>query len=110
MNRSATNEPVRGGVIVYLNGTSSSGKTTIAHELHQMLPGPWVNVEADHFFATLSHPEPWTVQPIVSAIHAFAATTAGSGVAVIVDGFLATRTWLKDAADQLAGQRAFLVA
>ncbi len=110
MNNSATKGPVRDGVIVYLNGTSSSGKTKLARDLHQILPGPWVNVEADHFFATLSHSEPWTVQPIVSAIHAFAATAAGSGVSVIVDGFLATRTWLKDAADQLAGQRAYLVA
>jgi chloramphenicol 3-O phosphotransferase len=102
--------PTFGGTIVYLNGTSSSGKTTLANSLHEILPGSWLNVQADSFFNLLTRPDPWTIQPVLSAIHALAVTAARGGVGVIVDGLLATRTWLKDAADRLADQRAFLVA
>jgi chloramphenicol 3-O phosphotransferase len=78
--------------------------------LHQTLPGPWLNLEGDRFFAVLSHPEPRLVQPVVSAIHAFAATAARGGVGVIIDGLLTSRTWLKDAVMHLAERRAYLVA
>jgi chloramphenicol 3-O phosphotransferase len=100
------------GTVVYLNGTSSSGKTTLAGALHQILPGPWLRVEGDYFFTRLSHPEPWTwtIEAVVSAIHAFTATAAASGLNAIVDGLLVNRTWLKDAAERLAERRAYLVA
>jgi chloramphenicol 3-O phosphotransferase len=97
------------GIVVYLNGTSSSGKTALAGELHKTLPGPWLNVEADRFFGVLSHPEPWVVQPVVAALHAFVACAGDGGVGAIVDGLLTMRDWLKDAVDQLADRRAFLV-
>jgi chloramphenicol 3-O phosphotransferase len=102
--------PASSGAIIYLNGTSSSGKTSVANRLHETLLGPWLNVQADYLFTRLTEPDPWTVQPVVSAIPVFAATAARGGVGVIVDGLLATRTWLKDAADRLADHRAFLVA
>jgi chloramphenicol 3-O-phosphotransferase len=49
------------GTIIYLNGTSSSGKTSVANRLHDTLPGPWLNVHADYFFTRLTEPDPWTV-------------------------------------------------
>lgn len=110
MSTAETDQSNREGIILYLNGTSSSGKTTLARELHHILHGPWLNVQGDTFFAELSHPEPWAVQPIVSAIHAFVVTVGRGGVGVIVDGLLVTRTWLKDAVDQLAEHQAYLVA
>ncbi len=66
-------------------------------------------MEADRFFAVLSHPEPWVVLPVVAAVHAFVARAADGGVGGIVDGLLPMRDWLKDAIDQLADRRAFLV-
>jgi chloramphenicol 3-O phosphotransferase len=110
MDESGRGEPGQEGIVLYLNGTSSSGKTALARELHRVLPGSWLIIEGDTFFRDLSHPEPWTVQPIVSGIHALAATVARGGVGVIIDGLLTTRTWLKDAVEQLTERRAFLVA
>ncbi len=97
------------GTILYLNGTSSSGKSALAGELHKRLPGPWLNVEADRFFAVLSHPEPWVVLPVVAAVHAFVARAADAAVGGIGDGLLPMRDWLKDAIDQLADRHAFFV-
>jgi len=37
------------GVIIFLNGTSSSGKTSIAKELQRQLDEPFLHVAVDHF-------------------------------------------------------------
>jgi len=37
------------GTIIYLNGTSSAGKTTLAQALQERLPAPYVHVSLDSF-------------------------------------------------------------
>ncbi len=37
------------GRIIFLNGTSSSGKTTLAYALQELLPEPWLHVALDQF-------------------------------------------------------------
>jgi chloramphenicol 3-O phosphotransferase len=37
------------GTIIYLNGTSSSGKTTLVHALHDRLAVPYLHCGIDHF-------------------------------------------------------------
>lgn len=37
------------GKIIFLNGTSSAGKTTLAHALQEVLPEPWLHVALDQF-------------------------------------------------------------
>lgn len=37
------------GKIIFLNGTSSAGKTTLAHALQEVLPEPWLHVALDHY-------------------------------------------------------------
>lgn len=37
------------GKIIFLNGTSSAGKTTLAHALQELLPEPWLHVALDQF-------------------------------------------------------------
>ncbi|MEX0942474.1 MAG: AAA family ATPase [Pseudomonadales bacterium] len=37
------------GQIIFLNGTSSAGKTTLAHALQEVLPEPYLHVALDHF-------------------------------------------------------------
>ena len=37
------------GKIIFLNGTSSAGKTTLAHALQERLPEPWLHVALDQF-------------------------------------------------------------
>jgi chloramphenicol 3-O phosphotransferase len=100
----------QGGTVLYLNGTTSSGKTTLAAALHARLPGPWLRLEGDRFFAMLSRDHARMTNAVVSSLHAFAAAAAASGLSVVVDGLLTSRTWLADAAEKLAGHRAFLVA
>ena len=38
-----------GGTIIFLNGTSSAGKTTLAHALQETLPEPYQHVALDQF-------------------------------------------------------------
>lgn len=37
------------GRIIFLNGTSSSGKTTLAHQLQEILPQAWLHIALDQF-------------------------------------------------------------
>lgn len=37
------------GTIIFLNGTSSSGKTTLAHQLQEILPAPYLHIALDQF-------------------------------------------------------------
>ena len=37
------------GKIIFLNGTSSAGKTTLAHALQERLPEPWLHIALDQF-------------------------------------------------------------
>ena len=42
------------GSIIFLNGTSSSGKTSIAKALQQILDEPYLHCSADGFFSMLA--------------------------------------------------------
>ena len=37
------------GTVIFLNGTSSAGKTTLAHALQELLPQPYIHVALDQF-------------------------------------------------------------
>jgi chloramphenicol 3-O-phosphotransferase len=41
------------GRIVLLNGTSSSGKTTLVRALQDLLPDPWIEIGIDRFVFAL---------------------------------------------------------
>ena len=41
------------GRIILLNGTSSSGKTTLVHALQSALPDPWLEIGIDRFVFAL---------------------------------------------------------
>lgn len=40
---------MQAGSIIFLNGTSSSGKTTLAHQLQEVLPDAWLHIALDQF-------------------------------------------------------------
>ena len=44
---------MKNGKIIFLNGTSSSGKTSIAKELQQILKEPYLLVSIDNFISML---------------------------------------------------------
>ena len=113
----------RTGRIILLNGTSSSGKTTLVRALQAILPDPWLEIGIDRFVFSL--PKQYLDQPLWSEVfryvrpdgqadgsfrivtgrlgqrlvlgmHATAAALAGQGLNVIVDHVLLEDDWLAD--------------
>jgi chloramphenicol 3-O phosphotransferase len=79
--------------IIFLNGVSSSGKTTIARLLQQALPAPYLHVQLDSFEQMLPDRYDeggafeWTAlfPLLLSGFHRSIAELAGAGSNLIVD-------------------------
>ena len=94
------------GKIILLNGTSSSGKTTIAKALQKILTEPYMLIAIDDHFNKL--PEWfWTVNKqdealirqktfsaMISGFHKTIPVLAKSGINVIVDHVFEEKEWL----------------
>ena len=113
----------RSGRIILLNGTSSSGKTTLVRALQATLPDPWLEIGIDRFVFAL--PKAYLDQPLwsevfryvrpdgradgpfrietgplgrrlVNGMHRTVAALAGAGLDVIVDHVLLEPEWLAE--------------
>jgi chloramphenicol 3-O phosphotransferase len=113
------------GRIILVNGTSSSGKSTLVKALQASLPELWLEMGIDRFAYSL--PGRVAGQPVwpqlfryvptedpsdeafaiettalgrrfVSGLHAAVAVLAGLGFNIIVDQVILERSWLEDAA------------
>jgi chloramphenicol 3-O phosphotransferase len=120
----------RSGRIILINGTSSSGKTTLVKGLQATLPDLWLEMGIDRFAYALPgrvlgqptwpqlfryvRPEgesdgPFTIettvlgQRFISGIHATAAALAAAGLNVIVDHVLLEEAWLDECSRRWAG-------
>ena len=96
------------GRIIFLNGTSSSGKSTLARALQARLPEPHMHVAIDAFFHM--YPERiWNatrqedddafrrlVPVVVSGVQRSAAALAEAGNHLIVDHVLENPAWLRE--------------
>ncbi|HEU0237550.1 MAG TPA: AAA family ATPase [Candidatus Limnocylindrales bacterium] len=116
-------ESDRTGRIILLNGTSSSGKTSLVRALQDRLPDPWLELGIDRFVFALprrylnqpgwsdvfryirkdgSADGPFTIEPgplgrrLVGGMHRTAAALAEVGIDVIVDHVLLERAWLDE--------------
>lgn len=125
----------RGRVIV-LNGTSSSGKSTLTRALQARLDGAWLGVGIDTVVYAL--PKAYLDQPrwsevfryvpaesgshapyrietgelghrLVDALHRMVAAMADAGLSVIVDHVLLEADWLPDLAERLEGHDVLFV-
>lgn len=90
------------GQVVLLNGTSSSGKSTIAKELLEVLDGTWFHLAIDQFHHVRARRD-WTeeeflpvFQRTVLGFHRAVAGMASAGNNVIVDHILGERWRLED--------------
>ena len=110
----AKTRPVMAGQIIVLNGTSSSGKTSIVHALQDVLAEPYLDVGLDKFIWML--PKRYLVPPLwqevlglateagpvgqrlISGIHQAVATLSKAGNHVIVDHVLLERPWVTECA------------
>lgn len=107
-------------MIVVLNGTSSSGKSTLAKALQRALPDPYLHLGIDTVVFALPgrwlNPPLWhevftyrgadpeleiTAGPLgdrlVTALHRMVASVAAEGWGVLVDHVLLDRGWVADA-------------
>jgi chloramphenicol 3-O phosphotransferase len=115
----------RPGRIILINGTSSSGKTTLVRGLQASLPELWLEMGIDRFAYALpgrvlgqpTWPQlfryvrqdgtsagPFTImttvlgQRFISGMHATVAVLAEGGLNVIVDHVLLEQAWLEECA------------
>ncbi|MDB5033582.1 MAG: chloramphenicol phosphotransferase [Chlorobi bacterium] len=103
------------GHVILLNGTSSSGKTSIARALQEWLTEPYMNVSVDGFFNCYpekflnprSREEAQTfsrlIPSVVSGLHGSVAALADAGNNMIVDHVLEKSEWLNECVERWAG-------
>lgn len=90
------------GTIIFLNGTTSAGKTSIARELLQILDAPYLHLPLDTFVAMRTPRDLGKVEgarvfaQIVSGFHHTLAALAGVGNNLIVDHVLVEQAWLAE--------------
>ena len=99
------------GNIIFLNGTSSSGKTSIAKELQRILKEPYLLVSVDNFISMLPQkylngefPETFgkTILKIIHGMHHSISALASSGNNIIVDHVLEQKEWLEECVNVLS--------
>ncbi len=104
--------------IILLNGTSSSGKTTIAKQLQQQLPTPFMHVQVDTFAEML--PEGFlengdpelrraTGPKLISGYHRALAALAEAGNDLIVDHVIPSPKWFAECVTLFAPYRVLFV-
>ncbi|MFF7984388.1 AAA family ATPase [Streptomyces sp. NPDC007901] len=104
------------GTVILLNGTSSSGKSSIAAELLRILDGTWFHLPVDAFHAMRGGGEiaPDDLQAEIDrtakGFHRAVAGMAAAGNNVVVDHPLSRRWRLLDLLDLLPPERTLLVA
>lgn len=113
------------GTIIILNGTSSSGKTTLLKALQAMLPEPFLDAGLDRFIwmmprRYLNRPL-WddilglatqagqTGHQLATSMHQAIAAISRSGSHVVADHVLVEPAWLQECADLFSDLPAYLV-
>ncbi|CAL9475517.1 chloramphenicol phosphotransferase CPT family protein [Streptomyces sp. enrichment culture] len=115
MKRGAHAGPGRGGLIVFLNGTSSSGKSSIAGELLRVLDEPYFHLPVDAFHAMRSRREvtpeelPGVLRRTWAGFHRAVAGMAAAGNNVVVDHVLSEEWRLLDCLDLFDARDVVLV-
>lgn len=114
------------GTILVLNGTSSSGKTSVVKALQNLLAEPFLDAGIDRFLWML--PKRYLDQPLwdevlgradragplgqqlMSDMHHVAAMLARRGTNVVVDHVLVEPAWTRECAALFANLPAYLIA
>ena len=101
---------------ILLNGTSSSGKTTLATALQRAMPEPVLYVSNDNFiFMTPAHvlkddsARPKVLMPLLSAFHRSLPLIAGCGFPMIIDHVIERWDWMDEIAEALRGFDVYFV-
>jgi chloramphenicol 3-O phosphotransferase len=104
------------GHIIFLNGTSSAGKTSIAKMLQRILDEPALHVTLDSFIGMLPEHgifdqarETAAFFRMIPGFHRAIPALASCGLVLIVDHVLQEPAWLQECVEALAGYRVFFV-
>lgn len=105
------------GKIILLNGTSSSGKSSIAKILHkELISPPWMFLELDNFLNKLpldhiqSQEEFMKILPkTILGFNSVVVTMADQGVNCIVDHVFQEDGWYKDFSEKSKEQKVFTI-
>jgi chloramphenicol 3-O phosphotransferase len=108
------------GCIIFLNGASSSGKSTLARALQEALAEPFLHVSSDHLVATgmlparrdPNGPFAWWEQMrprFFAGFHRCLPALASAGNDLIVEHIIEFRAWRTDLARLLLGLDVFLI-
>lgn len=106
----AASDGAPGGLIIFLNGTSSSGKSSIAVELLRILDEPFFHLPVDAFHAmrTRQEMEPERLATVLHrtwrGYHRAIAGMAAAGNNVVVDHVLSEEWRLRDCLDLFVPQ------
>lgn len=102
--------------ILFLNGTSSSGKTSAARALQREWREPLLYVNNDAFIymfseATLKEKSnlPKVLPPILSAFHQSLPFLAGCGFPMVVDAVIEDDRWMRECVTKLAAHNVIFV-
>ena len=101
--------------VVYLNGVSSAGKSSLARALVEAMAEPYASVSIDAFegMAQRRWPLPGAQEffstCLIPMLHDCAARFADAGLGVVVDTMLLDPAWLRDAAERLGGHEVLFV-
>ena len=109
----------RPGRIIFLNGASSSGKTTLAKALQSQLPLPFWHYSIDHFrgddilpmarIRSGEFPWPGLRQAFFDGFHASIPALVGAGNNMLLEHIVEDEMWLKRLVRLLAGLDVFFV-
>jgi chloramphenicol 3-O phosphotransferase len=108
------------GRIIFLNGASSSGKSTLAKAMQEALPEPFLHVSSDHLVASgllparrdPDGPFAWWQQMrprFFDGFHRCLTALAAAGNDLIVEHIIEFRAWREYLARLLGGMDVFLV-
>jgi len=104
--------------IIFLSGTSCSGKSSIARRLQKLLAAPFLHVEVDtflkmvpeEFWKTASQDAQWQfLATLVSGFHRALAALSGAGCNLVVDHVLLEPAWLRECVDVLPADKVLFV-
>ena len=113
------------GTVIFINGTSSSGKTSIVHALQDLLAEPYLEAGIDKFIFMM--PERYLDRPLwddvlglavkagasghllFSGMHRAIQTLADSGINVIADHVFVEQRWVGECVELFADMPAFLI-
>ena len=113
------------GMVLFLNGASSSGKTSLLHALQNVLDAPFLEAGIDKFIWML--PKRYLDRPVwddvlgradcagetghrlVMGMHRAVAALSDAGWNVLADHVLVEPAWVRDCAEMFASRPAYVV-